>query len=176
MKGYLLDTNAISDWLDETKPRHEAVSNRIEQLASTDAILLTSVVVLGEIEYGIRVEAHKRHDFLDQLQAQVEVQFAKKKLLLDVTRFTTLVYGDLRARLFEKYAPGTNRKKGMRPEELACPVTSLLLGIQENDLWIAAQAIERNLILVSNDRMKHIRDVAKELVVEDWGDAAEGPH
>ena len=50
-------------------------------------------------------------------------------------------------------------------------MTSKRLEIQENDLWIVAQAVERNLVLVSNDAMKRIREIAPDLVVEDWGDA-----
>ena len=168
MRGYLLDTNAVSDWLDSSKPRHQAVSERIKRLADTDAILFTSTVVLGEIAYGIGVMPQDRRESLDALQAQLDIQFVNKRLLLDVTRSTASIYGDLRARLFEKYPPDAKRKKGMRPEQLTDPVTSKKLGIQENDLWIAAQAIERNLVLVSNDAMKRIRAVAPELKVENW--------
>lgn len=171
MKGYLLDTNAVSDWFDATRPRHAAVSDKAEHCARANAALLTSTVVLGEIEYGIRVAPKDKTQTLDELRAQVEIQFVGKRFLLDVSRSTTIVYGDLRARLFEKYAPRNKRKKGLRPEELTCPVTSKKLGIQENDIWIAAQAIERNLVLVSNDaHMKRIRDIAPELRVEDWAE------
>lgn len=49
------------------------------------------------------------------------------------------------------------------------PVTAKELGIDENDLWIAAQSIEHNLILVSNDKMARIREVAGPVLdVEDW--------
>jgi len=168
MKGYLLDTNAVSDWLDSSRPRHALVSNRVKHLMATEAILLTSTVVLGEIEYGIRVAPESKRNLLDALRAQIDLQFVHKRLLLAVTRSTALVYGDLRARLFEKYAPRTERTKGLRPEQLTSPTTSQVLGIQENDLWIAAQAIERNLVLVSNDAMKRIQHVAPELLVEDW--------
>ena len=171
MKGYLLDTNAVSDWLDSTRPRHASISRVIDQLDATNAILLTSTVVLGEIEYGITISPRDRRESLDKLRAQVGVEFVHKRLLLDVTRSTSIVYGNLRARLFERYVPHDKRKKGLRPEELVCPTTSKILGIQENDLWIAAQAIERNMVLVSNDGMMRIRDVAIELVVEDWGRA-----
>ena len=171
MKGYLLDTNTVSDWLDSTRPNHESVSERVDQCARANAILLTSTIVLGEIEYGIRVASKDRRQSLDQLRAQVDVQFVRKRLLLEVSRSTAIVYGDLRAKLFEKYAPRSKRTKAMRPEELVCPVTSKVLGIQENDLWIAAQAVERNLVLVSSDVMRRIRAAAPELVVEDWGQA-----
>lgn len=46
------------------------------------------------------------------------------------------------------------------------------LGIDENDLWIVAQAVERNLVLVTSDKMRRIRKTIRELHsgfrVEDW--------
>ncbi len=170
MQVYLLDTNVVSDWLDATRSRHEAIAAAIEERARADAVLLTSTVVLGEIEYGIHVAASEHAKALAALRVQLDAEFVHRRLLLDVSRTTAGVYGDLRARLFEKYAPGRKRRKGMRPEQLTDPETSLSLGIQENDLWIAAQAIERNLVLVSNDAMRRIRKVAPELKVEDWAE------
>ncbi|MCH7920211.1 MAG: hypothetical protein IIC50_19795 [Planctomycetes bacterium] len=73
----------------------------------------------------------------------------------------------LRAALFDKYAPKKNRK-GLRPEQLIDPVTSKGLGVQENDIWIASQALEHNLVLVTNDQMNHLREVASDLRVENW--------
>ena len=151
MKGYLLDTNAVSDWLDESKPRHEAVSKKAEQVAQTQAVMVTSSVVLGEIEYGIAATGGKAKQSLLEFRAQVAKQFAQKRLLLSVSQATASVYGNLRVELFEKFAPKNRRTKGLRPEEMIDPVTAKELGIQENDLWIAAQAIEHNLILVTND-------------------------
>lgn len=171
MKGYLLDTNAVCDWLDETKPRHDAVSQKVEQAAQAQAVIVTSSIVLGEIEYGIAATGDAAPRALAGFHRQVTRQFARERLLLNVSKSTTSIYGDLRARLFEKFAPKKRRRKGLRPEELADPVTAKELGIQENDLWIAAQAIERNLILVTNDGrlVRRIQDVAPELKAEDWG-------
>ncbi len=171
METYLLDCNAISDWFDETRPRHHCVAQRAVESAQSDAVLMTSTIVLGEIEYGIKVAPSEKLQALDVLRAQVDVQFVHKRFLLAPERSTALVYGDLRARIFEKFAPKKRRKKGLRPEELVDPVTSKELGIQENDLWIMAQAVERNLILVTNDEMVRIRKIAPELRVEDWATA-----
>jgi tRNA(fMet)-specific endonuclease VapC len=74
----------------------------------------------------------------------------------------------IRASLFEKYAPREIRRRGLRPEQLVDPVTSRELGIQENDIWLAAQALEFNLVFVTNDTMERIRDVCQELQVENW--------
>jgi predicted nucleic acid-binding protein len=47
-------------------------------------------------------------------------------------------------------------------------VTSQELGIQENDLWMAAQALEYNLVFVTNDKMERIREVCADLQLENW--------
>lgn len=86
----------------------------------------------------------------------------------DVTKATRIYYGSLRASVFEKYAPNAKRRSGLRPAQLIDPVTSQELGIQENDLWIAAQALEYNLVFVTNDKMERMRDVCEELQIENW--------
>jgi predicted nucleic acid-binding protein len=82
-------------------------------------------------------------------------------------------YGRIRARLFEKYGPKDKKKKGLRPEQLIDPVTSLQLGIQENDLWIVSQAITKDFTLVTNDRrsLKPLLEVTdNELNIENWAE------
>jgi tRNA(fMet)-specific endonuclease VapC len=88
--------------------------------------------------------------------------------VLDVTSTTRVYYGSIRAALFERYAPRDKRAKRFRLGQLTDPVSELELGIQENDVWIAAQAIEYNLVLVSNDKLTKIRDVAGDLLLENW--------
>jgi predicted nucleic acid-binding protein len=58
----------------------------------------------------------------------------------------------------------------MRPEQLVEPVTGLELGIDENDLWIAAQSLAYNLTLVTADQdMKRIAEFSEgQLHLEDW--------
>ncbi len=83
-----------------------------------------------------------------------------------------VAYGDLRTRLFNKFAPGSKRKPKMRPEQLLDPATAKELQIQENDLWICAQAIAHGMVLVTNDRMQAIRDIASgmnpQLILQNW--------
>ncbi|MGE4198650.1 MAG: hypothetical protein AB7G11_16190 [Phycisphaerales bacterium] len=79
---------------------------------------------------------------------------------------------ELRTRLFNTYAPGGKRKPRMRPEQLVDPATAKELQIQENDLWLCAQAIAHGMVLVTNDRMTQIRDVASGmspgLLIQNW--------
>lgn len=165
MAGYLLDTNIVSFWFDEAKPEHAAVSSRLHALPS-DTHLMLSAVSLGEIEYGHRALGPS----VDAKREAALLAFVGRRLpiTLSVDKHTRTAYGSLRARLFEKYGPAGRRKKGLRPDELIDPTSALALGIQENDLWIAAQAIEHNLVLVTHDRMSRLRQVAEELQVEDW--------
>lgn len=172
MKGYLLDTNVIRHWLDESNDSHAAVAQKAKQAAQVQSLMVTSSVVLGEIEYGIAANSGEAKQAMEKLRAHVIKQFAQKRLLLSVSRDTTAIYGELRAKLFNNFAPKDRRKKVKRPEELVDPVTAKELGIQENDLWIAAQALERNLVLVTNDAMARIQEVASDLKVEDWAAVA----
>jgi len=166
IRGYLLDTNIICYWFDTRCPEHKRVVGRLASRPSGSP-LTVSVLSLGEIEYGHRVASK---DVDSSIQAQFSA-FVRSQLprVLDIQRTTGIYYGKLRALLFEKYAPG-DKIKTLRPEQLIDPTTSLELGIQENDLWIAAQATERNLALVTHDKMAHIRAVADELVFEDWAE------
>ena len=104
---------------------------------------MISAITLGEIEYGLQVA---RSDALQQEAYRTFISI-HLPMVLDVTKATRIYYGSLRASVFEKYAPNGRRRRGLRPEQLIDPVTSRELGIQENDLWIAAQALEYNLVL-----------------------------
>lgn len=167
MRGYLLDTNIITYWFDHDDPRHGQVLGHIEALLP-DTPLRISSVTLGEIEYGLCADPRPDSALREELTA-----FVKEKLppALDVRNTTAIYYGPLRAQLFDKFFPKKGRRKGLRPEQMTDPVTAKELGIQENDLWLAAQAIEHRLVLVTHDNMDHIRQVLEgelALDIEDW--------
>ena len=168
-RGYLLDTNILSLWFDNhDEPGHSRVIDHVDALESSD-LLRTSVIVLGEIEFGHRAASPRAGSPIQQTYKK----FLKEHVPIayDVGKATTLYYGPLRARLFEKFAPKRKKGKKLRPEQLKDPVTALELGIDENDLWLAAQALERNLVLVTHDKMKRIQEVLGgdfRLRIEDW--------
>jgi tRNA(fMet)-specific endonuclease VapC len=167
VRGYLLDTNIVAYWEDSGRPQHLAVKSRVESLPA-NASLLISAISLGEISYGHATagskDAAKQRGFLEFIRTKLPVP-------LDVRPSTAAPYGDLRAALFERYAPGRDRA-GLRPEQLVDPITALSLQIQENDIWIAAQSIEYNLILVSGDGgMRRLVEAAPGLItLENWTD------
>ena len=163
MDGYLLDTNILAYWYDNSRPEHQAVMHRISTLPD-GAPLWISVVTLAEIEYG-----HQCSPQPDRSDQEAYEQFVNKTVprVANIDQHTVRHYGSLRARLFKKFAP--NRRRLKWPEELVHPTTAKQLGVQENDIWIAAQALQFNFILVTNDQgMFSICKAAPELQVENW--------
>jgi tRNA(fMet)-specific endonuclease VapC len=164
VQGYLLDTNIVAFWFDPNRPQHARVEEHIQGLPQ-DVPLMISAVTVGEIEYGFRVVSEDDSSQQTAFRAFIAQQLPT---VLPVSKMACTYYGLLRARLFERYAPREKRRRGLRSEQLVDPVTSLELGMQENDLWLAAQAVEFNLVLVTNDALHHIREVFEELRVENW--------
>jgi len=164
LRGYLLDTNIICYWFRPGTPENQNVVARVDSLDAATP-LRVSAISLGEIEYGHRVASPADTPIQLQLNRFVQTQLPH---VLDVRATTRIYYGEVRSRLFKKYSPQRGRK-ALRPEQLLDPVTSKSLGIQENDIWIAAQAIEHNLVLVTHDRVSHLRGVTSDILdIEDW--------
>ena len=175
MRDYLLDTQTICYWYDTMCPQHqmvvaniESLRNQVESLEHKPRLLI-SVITLGEIEFGHRVNEPPnpgvQAEYLKFISEQLPVR-------LEVTEDATAVFGEIRKRLFDKYAPGEKRKPKMRPEQLIEPITSKELGIQENDLWLCAQAVAHGMVLVTNDAMRRIREVSQDmqpvLLIQNW--------
>ena len=167
MQGYLLDTNIVAYWFDEDRPEHDKILDRVSRLPERAPIRI-SVVTLGEIEYGHRAVSPTDTPMQVRYRQLLSERFPKP---LTIGKATSIYYGAWRARLFGEFAPGNRKTKATRPEQLVDPVSSRELGIQENDLWIAAQAMEHNLVLVTHDDMQRLRDVMDDelrVEFEDW--------
>lgn len=175
MRDFLLDTQTIRYWHDSGCTQHAAVIENVAALRERAAFLevkpklLVSVVTLGEIEFGHRVALTP-----DPAAQAAYIKFVQEELpgSFELSADATAAYGDLRTRLFNKYAPGDKRKPKMRPEQLVNPVTAKELQIQENDLWLCAQAVAHGMVLVTNDRMMQIREIASGmnpgLIIQNW--------
>ena len=164
MDGYLLDTNIFDYLTDRADVFHAPVQRVFAQVPDATPVFI-SAITAGEVEYGIQAnpgmsEARR----LDLLSAVAQFP------VLGVTSGAGTHFGKVRAVLFERNI--RNGKRSLRPEQLVDPVTSLRLGVQENDLWIVAQALEHNLTLVTHDRrMRPVWEAAgPALRVEDWAD------
>jgi tRNA(fMet)-specific endonuclease VapC len=132
MPAALLDTNAVSDLMRD----HPHLKARI---GKHTAPIVTTVVVVGEIRYGL--------DRLPTGKKRTDLEVRAQKILValriePVTELIANVYGGLKASL-----------------------ESQGLNLDDNDLWIAATAITQGSLLVTRD---HIFTHVPGLQVEDW--------
>ncbi|MFP4057401.1 MAG: type II toxin-antitoxin system VapC family toxin [Candidatus Brocadiia bacterium] len=161
---YLLDTNIASALWDELHPNYTAFRERVARLRGSRVYV--SVISLAEVEYGLKTAPRVDEERQDKVRANM-----RRFQVLPLTHHVVEYYAELRARLFRKHSP---RNKRGRLAAKVLPdlwerTPDKLLGIQENDLWIASLALERNLVLITNERMTHIRSVAADdLRIELW--------
>ena len=176
MRDFLLDTQIIRYWYDSDCSEHAAVLANIESLneqarppVEHKPRFLVSVISLGEIEYGLRAQ---KGDFDEKQESFIRFVGQQLPVRLDLMEDAVTAYGEIRSRLFNHFAPGEKRKPKMRPEQLIDPINSLTLQIQENDLWLCAQAVSHGMVLVTNDGMRAIHEVIKgmkpELLIQNW--------
>jgi tRNA(fMet)-specific endonuclease VapC len=145
---YLLDTNHCSGAI-------LGDSNIINRLATLDNTLVaTCVIVQGElIDMAERSRARENNLALVQ-------RFLQGIYIYNVDETTATLYGQLKASLFNQFAPKEKSKR--RKTKMTH------LGFDENDLWIIALALQQNLTIVSADSdFQRIRTV-KALSVESW--------
>ena len=176
MVAYLLDTNIVSFWYDDHRAEHANVVGHVEAARQPDPKgyiprLFISVVALGEIEFGHKVAPTPDH----QAQAQY-LEFVRNEVpeTLEITAHVSESYGALKAWLFENFRDPKKTRKRLRLEQLVSPIAARELGADENDLWITAQAMYHELVLVTHDSHGHFGEMlqhfAKKLRirVEDW--------
>ena len=159
MDGYLFDTNAVSPLWNARHPEHDTVKAFFASVSQSPVWL--STIVLAEIEYGMKITPEMDIDS----QNQVWHEMSNQPFILDIDKHTIGPYSDLRAELFKKFSPRDRRGRltVKWPEDLIERTSAKELGVQENDIWIAAQAIQYNLILVTGDHMQRLVDVSENL-------------
>jgi len=166
LDGYLLDTCLLSALLDPTKVNHPAVCSAIDNLQE-DAPKYVSVITFAELRFGIRLAALRGDNNTERLDKIVHA--AKTHPPLNVTKHTAEEYGFIKAELANKYLDKALRKDG-RPrwiEEWVDKATGQKLQIDENDLWLCAQAKERNLVLLTAEKkILRINAVVSEIRIE----------
>lgn len=166
MKVYLLDTMTASALWDQGDADHKSVLGNAQRAAASGDVIAVSRITIAEIEYGYELYTSKD----PARRSKAEANMRAFTLIKEISKGTTGPYSKIRAALFTKFAPrdSRNRVRSVRPERLIDKTTGAELGIQENDLWIAAIAVEYNMILVSDDRMRHIKDVWPSLRFVEW--------
>ena len=173
--GYLLDTNIVS-MLARAKSKNGDVDEACQQVliraklvAGTGNAFICSTTV-GEIEYGLRLVSNPDPVVHHEMRAIIEsytIHAIDRHVASDC-------YAELRARLFKKYAPRDVRGniKNKWIEEMCDLTTGKELGIQENDLWIVAVAMNNRLTLVTADKMEHLKGIVRsdEVAFENWAE------
>lgn len=148
MSGYLLDTSALSAYLNEGHQHHAEAKSVVGGLP-LDAAKLVSAVTLAEFDYGIRFAELQGSKRLAEYRQRLDV--VRQYAPLDLTRHTGAVYAELKVRLAAQMQrkPGKPMRRWI--EDWVEVGSAKRLQIDENDLWICAQAKERDLIVVTGD-------------------------
>ena len=148
MDAYLFDTSALSARLNEDHTYHASASAVIDALPF-ESIKLVSVITLGETDYGIRLAEQLGSKRLDEFRQRLDV--IRRYKPLDLTHHTSEAYAELKARVASHVHKRPNKKLPRWIEDWIDLGSGKGLQIDENDLWICAQAKERDLILVTTD-------------------------
>lgn len=146
MDTYLLDTNLVSVLYDPGRPNHLTVRNSLARF-NPAAAQLVSAVTIGEMRYG-----HALSRAAGRPLAHIEacIERTEEHPLAEVSRHTAEAFGYVKASV-ALHRVDIRRRIPRWVEGWSDRVTGQLLQIDENDLWIAAQAVERNLVLVTSD-------------------------
>jgi len=157
MAGYLFDTNIWSYAFEQSV----LVTDRIEKLEKSQIYL--SAVVWGEVVFGAK--ANPKFSF-DEYR---EFIYKDKPLILPVDEHVAEVFGSLKAVIFENKSAKIVRSNSGRAGLFKNPIPARDMGVHENDLWLVAQALAYNLVLITSDRMHTILELApKELKHQIW--------
>jgi len=153
---YLLDTNHCSRILlgDPTIIRHVAMLD--------ESLIATCAIVRGELTFMME-NSKQRDNNLVRLN-----EFFDNIRVYLVDDATATIYGQLKALLFNQFAPKAKEKRRK--------TTITDLGFDDNDIWIAATAIQNNLTVVTTDsdytRMREVRNFP----LESWYSIVPSPN
>jgi tRNA(fMet)-specific endonuclease VapC len=129
---YLLDTNHCSYIINN-------IPSVISALRSRSAHDIgISIITYGELLYMTEKSERKAQN-LAAVQA-----FLVNVDLYFMDEATAILYGQLKTAIFSQFAPkDKSKRRGIRVGDL---------GFDDHDLWIAATAVQHDLIVVSADR------------------------
>ncbi len=145
---YLLDTNHCSAAI----LGDENLLNHIAELENS--LITTCVIVQGELEDMAERSQHKESNL------NLIHRFLTGIYIYNIDTSTAPIYGQLKAALFNQFAPKDKSKR--RKTKIVD------LGFDENDIWIAAIALQNHLTVVSRDRdFLRIQQV-KTFPLESW--------
>lgn len=146
MSGYLIDTNVLSAYYHVDHPKHPEAKALIDGLQA-EWPQFVSCITLGEVEYGIQLAADRGSSRVAEMRARAAE--VRRQGHLPITVHTATEYARVKGA-----AAARVKTVGKHPrwvEEWTDRVTAQKLQLDENDLWLCAQALERDLTLVTLD-------------------------
>ncbi len=144
---YILDTNVVSVLYDAGRPNHELVQKAIADLGP-EAPQLISVVTIAELRYGLELSLHSGRSMAHVTAC---IREAEEHPLAEIGRHTGYHYALVKSGVAVQRVD-IRRRVPRWVEEWTDRVTGRSLQVDENDLWIAAQGLERDLVVVTSDR------------------------
>ena len=125
-------------------------TNHCSALIFGDPLIIARVNIVGEANLAISVITEGELLYMAENSQQIEEnlivveEFLEDIAIYDVDDGVSHIYAKLKAQIMVEFAPKDKNKRRKTK------ITDL--GVSENDLWIAATAIDNNLIMVSADR------------------------
>src|SRR5665213_2886913 len=144
MPGYLLDVNHIVALFCKKEP----VIQKVQSLP-VGTQLLASAITLGEIEAGHCMTATTKQSRRDEYVAFIHKEFRPN--VLKISDSTGYYYGRLIGDIWKRHPPA---KSSIRTDQHIVG-----LGVDINDVWAVAAAMEHGLVFVTSDNMAVIREV-----------------
>jgi predicted nucleic acid-binding protein len=155
LDGYLLDTCFVSALLNGRHENYES-ARRADEAIESGAPRYVSRITIAELTFGLLLD----HEATARAHPKATdvLRRAQEYPILEVTRHTATEYAQLRTKLAVTYLPTLLRSQRPRwIDQWPVRVRQETLQIDENDLWICAQARERNLVLLTTDGNMHER-------------------
>jgi tRNA(fMet)-specific endonuclease VapC len=144
---YLLDTNHCSRLILQD-------FNLIERLSQIQERVSTCTIVAGEL-VNMAEQSRQREQNIILIK-----NFLSGLHIYPLDSETANIYGNLKAAVFDRFAPKDKNKRRQ--------FTIQNIGFGENDLWIAATAIQHGLTIVTADRdFQRIQEV-RNISLESW--------
>ena len=152
VKGYLIDANHIGAW----EMKQPTFMARLNQ-KPPECLIFISVVTLGEVEWGLltttTTNAARRKEWRKFVDREL------RHYHLDLTLSMSATYADILNRLWLANPP-------VRGVETDAHLLSM--GVDVNDVWLVAVALERGLTVLTEDKMTAIRAVVPEVAFDCW--------
>jgi tRNA(fMet)-specific endonuclease VapC len=153
VRGYLLDTNHVEAFF----RKEPSIIQKVRTIPAERLIWVCSIT-LGEIEAG-----HAMTQTTNQTVRDEYVKFVRDNFLdfrLDVSEFTPEQYAKIMRRIWRKHPPSSSNKK--TEQHL------LDLGVDINDVWLVAVALEHGLTFVTRDKMTCIKEAVGVESFDNW--------